>query len=71
MRISGLIAAVALAAAATTGPAAAAQFPADAGALNVRDFGARGDGKHDDTAAVIAAIAAAGTDMGSFFWRTQ
>jgi len=33
---------------------AAAQFPADSGALNVRDFGAKGDGQHDDTAALNA-----------------
>lgn len=50
---------------------AAAQFPADSGALNVRDFGAKGDGQHDDTAALTAAIAAAGSDTGAFFWRTR
>jgi hypothetical protein len=48
-----------------------AQFPGDSGALNVRDFGAKGDGQHDDTAAITAAIAAAGTDTGAFFWRTR
>jgi hypothetical protein len=37
--------------------AAASPFPADAGALNVRDFGALGDGIHDDTNAFIAALA--------------
>src|SRR6202011_1544490 len=31
-------------------------FPADAGALNVRDFGAVGDGAHDDTAAFLEAL---------------
>ncbi|MDX2230534.1 MAG: PA14 domain-containing protein [Leptolyngbyaceae cyanobacterium bins.349] len=31
-------------------------FPADAGVLNVRDFGARGDGVTDDTAAIQAAL---------------
>jgi len=31
-------------------------FPADAGVLNVRDFGARGDGITDDTAAIQAAL---------------
>src|SRR5262249_27973330 len=51
--------------------AARAQFPGDSGALNVRDFGAKGDGQHDDTAALIAVIAAAGTDTGAFFWRTR
>jgi hypothetical protein len=52
-------------------PSMAAQFPADSGALNVRDFGAKGDGRQDDTAALRAAIAAAGTDTRSFFWRTR
>lgn len=47
-----------------TRPAAAAQnrdallpFPADAGALNVKDFGAIGDGVHDDTGAFVSALA--------------
>jgi hypothetical protein len=31
-------------------------FPADAGALNVKDFGAVGDGIHDDTDAFVAAL---------------
>ena len=31
-------------------------FPADAGVLNVKDFGARGDGIIDDTAAIQAAL---------------
>jgi hypothetical protein len=60
-----------LALAVTCGVARAAQFPADSGALNVRDFGAVGDGRHDDTAALCAAIAAAGQDTGAFFWRTR
>jgi hypothetical protein len=46
-------------------------FPADSGILNVRDFGAKGDGHADDTGALIAAIAAAGTDTRAFFWRTR
>ena len=50
---------------------AAQPFPADSGALNVRDFGAKGNGQDDDTAALLAAIAAAGTDTGAFFWRTR
>ena len=52
-------------------PATAAEFPTDSGILNVRDFGAKGDGTHDDTAALTAAIAAEGGDTGSFFWRTR
>jgi hypothetical protein len=51
--------------------AADQQFPADSGTLNVRDFGAKGDGRSDDTAALVAAIAAAGTDTGAYFWRTR
>lgn len=34
-------------------------FPADAGILNVRDFGAKGDGKTDDSKALLAALAKA------------
>jgi hypothetical protein len=49
----------------------AAQYPADSGALNVREFGAVGDGHHDDTAALLAAIVAAGHNTGAFFWRTR
>ena len=50
---------------------AAPPFPLDSGALNVRDFGAKGNGRDDDTAALLAAIAAAGADTGAFFWRTR
>jgi hypothetical protein len=31
-------------------------FPADSGVLNVKDFGAKGDGRTDDTAAIQAAL---------------
>lgn len=51
----------ACAAAHLVAPAAFAQgitFPASAGVLNVRDFGAVGDGVADDTAAINAALAA-------------
>jgi hypothetical protein len=49
-------------------PACASWFPADSGAINARDFGARGDGKTDDTGAIIAALAASGGDYGHQVW---
>ncbi len=51
--------------------AGAFQPPADAGVINVRAYGARGDGVHDDTAALTAAIDAAGTDTRAAFWRSR
>lgn len=39
-------------------PDQSVQFPPNAGYVNVKDFGARGDGKHDDTQAIRDAIAA-------------
>src|ERR1700733_8440998 len=57
---------------ATVHTARAAQgFPSDAGVLNVRDFGAKGNGTDDDTEALQAAIDAAGPDTGPAFWRTR
>ena len=52
-------------------PACLLPLPADAGAINVREFGAKGDGKTDDTAALIAAIAASGPDTGDVWWRDR
>lgn len=46
-------------------------YPADAGAINVRDYGARGDGIQDDTAALLRAIAASGADTGRAFWQDK
>jgi hypothetical protein len=46
-------------------------FPGDAGMLNVRAFGARGNGKSDDTAAILRAIAASGGDRGPSFWHDR
>lgn len=52
-------------------PAWAEPLPADSGALDVRAFGAKGDGKTDDTAALLAAIAASGADTGRAFWQDR
>lgn len=46
-------------------------FPADSGALNVRDFGAVGDGVTDDTVSILKAIAASGPNTGYFFWQDK
>ena len=46
-------------------------FPTDAGFINVRDFGAKGDGAHDDTAAINAALTASGEDTGAAFWQDK
>lgn len=51
--------------------AQAEPVPPDAGIVNVRDFGARGDGKADDTAAILKAIAASGGDTGRSFWQDK
>ena len=71
MRRSALLFVLMLAGGRDNPRARVAQFPADSGVVNVRDFGAKGDGQHDDTAALTAAIAAAGEDTGAFFWRTR
>ncbi len=46
-------------------------YPADAGMLNVKDFGAYGDGVHDDTAAINAALNASSGDTGATFWQNR
>jgi hypothetical protein len=46
-------------------------LPADAGMVNVRSFGAKGDGVTDDTKALIAAIDSAGPNTGPSFWQTR
>src|SRR5882757_8438993 len=70
MRLSGLLVLAVLMATAALARAET-RFPADSGALNVRDFGAKGNGRDDDTGALLAAIAASGDDTGAFFWRTR
>ncbi len=50
---------------------AALVFPVDAGAINVRNFGAKGDGVTDDTAAIKAALTASGSDTGPSFWKDK
>jgi len=51
--------------------AAAEPLPADSGIVNVRDYGAKGDGQSDDTAAILKAIAASGEDTGRSFWQDR
>jgi hypothetical protein len=51
-------------------PVVAQGFPSDSGVLNVRAFGAHGDGVHDDTGAIQAAIDAARLHT-RFFWPTR
>jgi len=51
--------------------AAGSRFPDDAGVIDVRAHGAVGDGVHDDTAAIHAAIRASGSDLGHEFWRQR
>lgn len=50
---------------------AEAIFPADAGIINVRDFGAIGDGISDDTKAINSALTASGEDTGAKFWQDK
>ncbi len=52
-------------------PPACTEFPKDAGAINVRDFGAKGDGVTDDTAALNAALTASGPDTGHSPWHDK
>ncbi len=52
-------------------PVYAESLPSDAGIINVRDYGARGDGRHDDTKALLNAIAASGGDTGRAFWQDR
>ncbi len=47
------------------------EFPKDAGFINVRDFGATGDGITDDTDSINAALATSGDDTGSLFWQDK
>jgi Pectate lyase superfamily protein len=61
----------ALLAAALAQPVRAESFPADSGVINVRDYGARGNGRDDDTAALLRAIAASGGDTGHAFWQDR
>jgi len=51
--------------------AAGGSFPADAGTVNVKTYGAVGDGVKDDTAALLAAIRAADVAFGTAWWRNR
>lgn len=46
-------------------------FPDDSGIINVKDFGAKGDGISDDTASINAALTASGDDTGPTFWHDR
>jgi hypothetical protein len=46
-------------------------FPKDAGYIDVRAFGAKGDGRSDDTNAILKALAASGEDTGPNFWHDR
>jgi len=52
-------------------PSCVQEYPADAGVINVQDYGAKGDGRTDDTAALLAAIAASGGDTGREIWHDR
>ncbi len=60
-----------LLAAGLTSPAGAQTFPKDAGYIDVRAFGAKGDGRADDTQAILKALAASGEDTGPNFWHDR
>ena len=60
-----------LLAAVLTGPAGAQTFPKDSGYLDVRAFGAHGNGKDDDTEAILKALTASGEDTGVTFWQDR
>ena len=49
----------------------AESLPADSGIVDVRQFGAKGDGIADDTQAILKAIAASGEDTGPSFWQDK
>jgi hypothetical protein len=70
-RTAKLVLALAFSLAGLAGGAQAERLPKDSGIVNVRDFGAQGNGRTDDTAALLKAIAASGEDTGRRFWQDR
>jgi hypothetical protein len=68
---AGVIASVGRLQVAACAAEGAQTFPKDAGYLDVRAFGAKGDGKADDTQAILSALAASGEDTGPNFWQDR
>ncbi len=69
--IAALLAAAPAAAQPCLTEACTLRLPRDAGAIDVRDFGAKGDGVTDDTAALLAAATASGGDTGVEWWHDR
>ena len=59
------------ASATTCSPGTCLEFPGDAGVINVKSYGAVGDGVHDDTTALRAAIRASDNNFGTAWWRNR
>lgn len=67
----GRLALLLLAAGVISSAGSAQTFPKDSGYLDVRAFGAKGDGRADDTQAILKALTASGEDTGPNFWQDR